>query len=424
MKSQLRIAFALCAAIGTWLYASPLLKPYVLGTQYSAGVAGGPLADMYPSWFGTRELIVNHRSPYGQQVTESLQTAYYGHVLASDDHRNQQRFAYPIYIAFLFAPTVRMPFHIVQIIGFWALALITAGSVPLWLRVVRWDASWPTITTLQLLVLSSIAVVHGLELQQLSLLVGGLTAAGALLIVRRRFLAAGCLFGLAMIKPHLLLLPILWLLFWSLSQWRERKRFVIGFGATLALLVGAGEWMLPGWIGQFVQGALAYTQYAHPASLLELLLGPRGFVVGAFLLVLMLTYICFRFRSVPPDSPDFALVLALLLAANLFILPVMSPYNQVLLIPGVLILLRSEKQIWVERWLWRLAALALVWPWITAALLVVLSWLHSPLAKAWIDVPLYPTLVLPTLVIATLIFQALHRDDVSAAALPKPQIEV
>jgi hypothetical protein len=423
MKAQLRIAFALCAAIGMWLYASPLLKPYVFGTQYSAGVAGGPLADMYPSWFGTRELIVNHRSPYGQQVTESLQTAYYGHVLPSDDHSNQQRFAYPIYIAFLFAPTVWMPFHIVQMIGFWALVLITAVSVPLWLRVVKWDASWPTITTLQLLVLSSIAVVHGLELQQLSLLVGGLTAAGALFIVRRRFLAGGCLFGLAMIKPHLLLLPILWLLFWSLSQWRERKRFVIGFGATLALLVGAGEWMLPGWIGQFVQGALAYTHYAHPTSLLELLLGTRGFVVGGFVLVLILARICFGFRSAPPDSPDFAITLASLLAANLSVLPLMSPYNQVLLLPGVLILLRSEKQIWVERWLWRLAAIALVWPWITAALLVGLSLRHSPLARAWIDVPLYSTLILPLLVTATLLSQSLHRDDFPPAALPQREIE-
>jgi len=424
MKSQLRIAFALWAAICMWLYAGPLLKPYVFGAQYSAGVAGGRLADMYPSWFGTREMIVNHRNPYGQEVTQDLQIAYYGHVLASGDQRNQQRFAYPVYIAFLFAPTVRMPFHIVQMIGFWVLALITAASVPLWLRVVKWDASWPTLVALQILALSSIAAVHGLELQQMSLLVGGLTSAAALLMVRRKLFAAGCLFGLAMIKPQMLVLPILWLLFWSLTQWRERQRFVIGFGATLALLVGGGEWILPGWIGQFVQGALAYSHYAHPTSVLEVLLSPRGFVIAAFLLVLILAHICFRFRSAPPDSPEFAITLALLLAANLSVLPLMSPYNQVLLLPGVLILLRSEKQLWVERWLWRLTTVALIWPWITAALVVVLSWLHSPLAAAWIDVPLYSTLTLPLLVTAALMSQALHGDEVSGGALPKPQIEV
>jgi hypothetical protein len=395
-----------------WLYARPLLQPYVTGTHYSEGIAGGPLGDMYPSWFGTREFIVNHRSPYGKEVTQSLQIAYYGHVLAADDHRNQERFAYPIYSAFLFAPTVGMPFRPVQLLGFWALALITAASVPLWLRVVKWDASWPTIATLQLLVLSSPGVVQGLELQQLSLLVSGMVAAGALLIARRRFLAGGCVFGLAMIKPQLLLLPILWLLLWSLSNWGERKRFVIGFSATLAISIGAGQLMLPGWISQFIAGALAYNQYAHPTSLLELLLGHRAFVVCAFLLSLILVRICIRFRSAPPDSSQFALTLSLVLAANLFIMPLMSPYNHALLIPGVLILLRSERQLWVERWLWSLTVATLVWPWVTAAMVVVLSRLHSTLARTWIDVPLYSTLVLPMMIMAMLMPQTLHSNEV------------
>ncbi|MGH9536481.1 MAG: glycosyltransferase family 87 protein [Terriglobales bacterium] len=416
IKPQLRVVFAVCAAIAMWLYARPRLQPYITGANYSADVAGGPLGDLYPSWFGTRELIINHRSPYGEEVTQSLQIAYYGHVLESGDRRNQQRFAYPVYIALLFAPTIWLPFHVVQIIGFWLLALITAASLPLWLRVVHWDASWSTTAALQLLVLSSIAVVHGLELQQLSLLVSAMAAGGTLLIVRRRFLASGCMFGLAMIKPQLLLLPILWLMLWSLSNWRKGKRFVMGFCATLAILIAAGELMLPGWIRQFVDTALAYSQYTHPTSLLELLLGFWGFVVGALLLVLLLARICLRHRSALPDSPDFALAMALMLAANLFILPLMSPYNQALLIPGVLVLLHSEERTRVERWLWKLTAAALLWPWITAALLVAISRLNSPLADAWIEVPLYSTLVLPMLIMAMLIARSFRRPLESSPA--------
>jgi len=399
-----------------WLYARPRLQPYITGANYYTDVAGGPLGDLYPSWFGTRELILRHRSPYGEEVTQSLQIAYYGHVLERGDRRNQQRFAYPVYIALLFAPTIWMPFHLVQIIAFWFLALITVASLPLWLRVVHWETSWSTPAALQLLVLSSVGVVHGLELQQLSLLVSAMAAAGTLLIVRRRFLASGCLFGLAMIKPQLLLLPMLWLLLWSLSNWRERKRFVIGFCVTLALLIAAGELILPGWIRQFVNTALAYTQYTHPTSLLQLLLGFWGFVVGALLLVLLLARICLRYRSALPDSPDFALAMALMLAANLFILPLMSPYNQALLIPGVLILLHSEKRTRVERWLWNLTAAALLWPWITAAFLVAISRLNSPLADAWIDAPLYSTLILPMLIVAMLIARSFRRPLESSPA--------
>ena len=421
-KSQLSIVFALCAAISMWLYVTPLLQPYITGRDYSAEVVGGPFSDIYPSWFGTKEFIVNHHSPYGKEVSQSIQITYYGHVLGTGDPRNQQRFAYPIYIVFLFAPTVWMPFHIVQLLGFWALAAITAASVPLWLQVVKWDVSWPTLATLQLLVLSSIGVVHGLELQQLSLLVSGMIAAGALLIVRRRFLAGGCLFGLAMIKPQLLLLPILWLLIWSLSNWKERKRFVIGFSATLAILIGAGELILPGWISQFITGALAYEQYAHPTSVIEMLLGHRVSVLSALLLGLILVRICFLFRSVPPDSSDFAFTLALVLAANLFIMPLMSPYNHALFVPGVLLLLRSDKQLWVERWLWKLTVGTLLWPWVTAALLVALSGLHSPLARTWIDLPLYSTLVLPVMITAMLMSQALRRHEVSNSDLQDLQI--
>ena len=215
---QFRIILALCAATCMWLYARPFLEPYVTGTHYSEQVAGGPLGDLYPSWFGTRELVLNHLSPYGKEVTQSLQVAYYSHVLDPGDRRNQQRFAYPIYIVFLFAATIWMPFQLVQMLGFWILALITAASVPLWLRALKWKTTWPTMVCLQILMLSNIAVVHGLELQQLSLLVSAVTAAATLLIVRRKFLAGGCLFALAMIKSQLLFLPILWLLVWSLSN--------------------------------------------------------------------------------------------------------------------------------------------------------------------------------------------------------------
>ena len=166
---------------------------------------------------------------------------------------------------------------------------------------------------------------------------------------------------------------------------------------------------MPGWIRQFIHGALAYAQYAHPTSLLELLLGDRGLIIGGIMLALILARVCFVFRSVPPESPGFALIFALVLASNLFMMPLMSPYNQALLLPGVLILLRSGQHTWVERWLWTLTIIALAWPWITAALLVALSWLHSSPAQTWIDIPLYSTVVLPMMVTAMLICQAVRR---------------
>jgi hypothetical protein len=73
------------------------------------GVLGGYLGDVYQRWIGTRELLLHGRDPYDVEVTREIQAAYYGRPLSSQEHRDEQRFAYPIFVVFLLAPTVGMP---------------------------------------------------------------------------------------------------------------------------------------------------------------------------------------------------------------------------------------------------------------------------------------------------------------------------
>jgi hypothetical protein len=35
-----------------------------------------PLTDLYPRWYGTRELLLHHRDPYGAAVSREIQLAY------------------------------------------------------------------------------------------------------------------------------------------------------------------------------------------------------------------------------------------------------------------------------------------------------------------------------------------------------------
>jgi len=96
-----------------------------------------PLTDLYAQWYGARELLLHHRDPYGDDITRELQAAYYGKDLEpsqADDPSHQQRFAYPLYVVLLLAPTVGMQFHTVQIVFLWLLAAVTALSIPLWAR--------------------------------------------------------------------------------------------------------------------------------------------------------------------------------------------------------------------------------------------------------------------------------------------------
>ena len=84
----------------------------------AAIVPRGNLSDLYPRWLGARELLLHRRNPYGDDITHEIQKGYYGRALdpaRPDDPRDQQGFAYPIYVVFLLAPLIGLPFHGVQI---------------------------------------------------------------------------------------------------------------------------------------------------------------------------------------------------------------------------------------------------------------------------------------------------------------------
>src|SRR5437016_3609590 len=61
--------------------------------------------DLFAPWFGARELLVNHRDPYRPEVTREIQSEYYGKALtgAANEPKDEQRFAYPAFVAFLFS---------------------------------------------------------------------------------------------------------------------------------------------------------------------------------------------------------------------------------------------------------------------------------------------------------------------------------
>src|SRR5205807_3730301 len=112
------------------------------------GKPRGNLSDLYPRWLGSRELLLHHSDPYSLELTQEIQTGYYGRPLdpaRPNDPKDEQRFAYPVYVTFLLAPTIYMPFQTVQEGFRWLLVILTAATVPLWLRALTWRPSgWIT----------------------------------------------------------------------------------------------------------------------------------------------------------------------------------------------------------------------------------------------------------------------------------------
>src|SRR5580700_10786024 len=77
----LGLSLTLVAAASMWLYFQNVLIPYQQSDAQAKQKPRGNLSDLYPRWFGARELLLHDRDPYGADITREIQVGYYGRPL-------------------------------------------------------------------------------------------------------------------------------------------------------------------------------------------------------------------------------------------------------------------------------------------------------------------------------------------------------
>jgi Glycosyltransferase family 87 len=423
--SRLGLLLALLFAASMWFYVRHVLVPYQKADSTLHGRPRGNLSDLYPRWLGARELLLHHRDPYSLEVTREIQAGYYGRPLEAertDDPKDQQGFAYPVHVVFLLAPTIGLPFPLVQTGFRWLLVILTLASVFLWLRVLRWRPGVRVTGILIVLSIGSYPAMQGIMLQQLTLMVSALLAGCAAALVGGNFVVAGFLLALATIKPQLALPLTAWLVLWAASNWRERRGFLWSFGVTMAILLAASEYILPGWIGRFRDAIAAYRQYTGGAgSLLDVLTAPVIGKIIATMLVLAVAITGWLVRRVSHESEAFTIIMTLVLAVTLVIVPTFAPSNQVLLLPAAFLIAARRRDLWNRDRLTRMVCVlgffVVFWPWLTSCGLMLASLVLPPdvVQRAW-AVPLYTSLGIPLVVLCLLTVYALDRLNVNSAA--------
>lgn len=412
----LLLASLLCAA-GMWTYASRVLVPYQKMDAAARQRPRGNLSDLYPRWLGARELLLHGRNPYSAEISHEIQTGYYGRPIdpsRPNDPRDEQGFAYPVYVIFWLAPTVGLPFPAVQRIFFWLLLILTAASTVLWTRVLRWRTPWWSHASLLALTLGSMAVMQGVKLQQMSLLVAGLLAIAATLLVLEHTVAAGVVLAVASIKPQLVILLLCWLAIWTLADWRRRYRLAVSYLATMAVLIVASEFYLPHWIPQFWHAVREYQRYTGTKSVIGLMIG--GFWSRALELSACTAFLaaCWRERRTVAISDDFAFMLSLALVTTILVAPTYGPYNQILLMPGLFVLVKDRRAIWEKsvgnRLLVALASTLVLWPWVASTTLAALSFIlpQQTIVRAW-SVPVWTLTDIPVAVAALMLVHYYRR---------------
>ncbi len=414
---------SILCAVGMWTYVDRVLIPHQISDAAAHDRPRGNLSDLYPRWLGARELLLHGRDPYSAEVTREIQTGYYGRPLDSSrpaDPTDQQAFAYPAYVVFYLAPTVRLHFGIVQRAFFWILVGITAASVFLWLRLLGWTVAPSVQAAMVALTLSSLPVLQGLKLQQFSLFVAAMCAASMALLAAGCLIPAGILLALATIKPQLVLPLLLWLGLWSLGDLRRRYRLAASFLIVMVVLCAAAEWFLPHWIARFWHAAGAYLQYTQAVPVLEAVV---PYPWGRLLVVLFagtVAVVCFKQRREPENTDAFRSSICLVMALTVLTVPTFSLYNQALLLPAILLIARDRRMIWgrnlVSRALLIAVTVLLAWPWFCCTALAALSFVLSQetVERAW-AAPLWTVPQIPLGVAALMLVHHYQNQKIFAA---------
>jgi hypothetical protein len=399
-----------------------------LGQQQvvASGFPGGNLSDVFPRWLGTRELLLNGRDPYSPEITREIQRGYYGRPIDSSratDPIDEQRFAYPLFVVFLLAPTISLPFTVVKLLFTVILFASAVWTVFLWIRVMGLKAARGKIFACVLLTLATIPYAEGIQLQQLSVLVAFLMAAAVYALATEKFIGAGLLLAIATIKPQLSICFIGCVLLWSVWQWRSRKWVAISFLTVLIIFILASEVLLPRWPFEFLAGIRPYLRYTRATTGIHELFGPVGRTIVLLFLAAMIALAVWRAISEPVDSDDFRLGISLVLVFTCIVIPSLAPHNQVLLVPAYLLLVKERKRIWVggriARALWSAAWLTLVWPWVVGALLATTLVFDHASSRLWY-LPLATNPLIPITVFTALVPLLIRVGPRHSVTLSKP----
>jgi hypothetical protein len=419
------LSFVLAAGMAGYYF--HIFLPRARATRAAHNIHAPYAEDMYPYWFGTRELLRYGHSPYTDRATQEIQNALYGRILDPTNpyERDQHRFSYPLYVTLLLAPFAWLPFWVLRACAAVTFPLLVVLGTVLWSRAMRLKLMPAQLIIICVLALCSYSLLDALVTQQLSLVVFFALALAVWLLVHRRLGWSGLVLALATIKPQLVILPILFLLLWALSRWRERRNLALSLALSTAVLLGISLLLMPSWPIEWWNTIVSYRQYTVPPLAPYIL----GKVPGTFLTVVLLaltTWVSWQSRCEESDSIRFASCAALILAVTVVSIPMGNAvYDHVLILPAILLLVSQGRSIWrgsvMMRVLLGTCVAVFAWQWVCASVVVFAEFVWPKLITSG-GVLSAPLRTQPSMPFAVLALLALRMVDSFKGLRPRPAL--
>jgi hypothetical protein len=366
----------LLIAGGVAAYNHLIYLPTFAETIQRLGYDKGTMSDLYPRWFGTRALLINHQDPYGPEVFAAAEYGYFGRsAYPGEQLSNVAVFGHPLYLAFLLAPLAALDFPLAAELSRWGFpALVALGTVLWWSLINR--AARPV----QYLVvaLAALTLPATLEIARVQGLTGPtyfFLALAIWLLIHQRLVPAGIVLATVTVRPQESWGVVALVLGWALFDLRSRGRVLWSFTATLAAGAALAELWLPGWFLKWLAATQQYVQDTAAERAFTRLLPLWVLVVAAVAWLALFGVGVWFLRHESLESPAFVAGLAGALAVTQILLPTYLQYEEVYLLPAVAVLLGYARQ-FSGRWLFilhRVTTALLLFPWPAACLLGYLA---------------------------------------------------
>ena len=313
--------------------------------RYSLQNPGG--SDFLPRWLGTRLFLMEGQSPYSEETTREIQRQFYGRPARSGE--DQVLFVYPFYSILLFSPfSLIADYNVARAVWMTVLEASVILLVAAGLSLNRWRLSPFMLGLLMLFAALWYYTVRALINANLALLISLVVALAFLAIRQERDGLAGLLLALTTVKPQMVILLIVLVLLWSISN----RRLILFWSllGNIALLTAVTSLLIPNWIWQNLVQILAYPDYTLPTTPGEIFavwMPGVGLRLGYALTAILIATLIFEWKQVL--GKDFRWLLwtaGLTLAATQLIGLPTATENYMIMFPALLMVFAA----WDDQW--------------------------------------------------------------------------
>jgi hypothetical protein len=330
--------------------------------------------------------LLDGKSPYDDETSQKIEELAYPQADLAEER--ELRFVMPLYASIVLIPFSVIPeFNFARAVWLSVSELILLLTSYLILKLTNIPNSsksfyfWSFIFS-SLWYFSLFPVING----HVVILVSFFLILAIFLIQNGYDEIAAAFLALSFIKPHLVWLITLFILFWMLTQ--RRWHFLVWFISIFAVSMIISFIILPDWLIQYLRELYRYAQYNRIALSFPVLITPKGGIITRIIpflsLLIGILLLIEWIQSIKSDFRRFLWVISLTLCITLFLTPKSSVGNYILLtLPTMLFFSTLYKRLPKNKhyFFYVLMSIVFLYSWIGAFYPFFMN--KRPLMEAW-----------------------------------------